>query len=102
LPNDIGRRNPAAGNGIFGCGDGRLKSAEETASVTGDRKGGTIPAKIPTETAYPESAQGFAVSEDWMVVWAVRYEPVSEGFTCYWGKKGEIRPGISSLRRILV
>jgi site-specific DNA recombinase len=27
LPNGIGRRNPAAGNGIFGCRDGRPKSA---------------------------------------------------------------------------
>jgi site-specific DNA recombinase len=26
-PNGIGHRNPAAGNGIFGCRDGRLKSA---------------------------------------------------------------------------
>src|SRR6266478_5689444 len=43
----------AAGNGIFGCRDGRLKSAEGTASVTGDRKSGTIPAKIPKETATP-------------------------------------------------
>jgi hypothetical protein len=52
----------AAGNGIFGCRDERLKSAEETASVMGDRKSGTIPAKIPKETAYLESAPGFAVS----------------------------------------
>src|SRR5712664_3713600 len=38
LPNGIGRRNPAAGNGIFGCRDGRPKSAGETASVTRDRR----------------------------------------------------------------
>ena len=30
-PTGIGRQNPAAGNGIFGCRDGRLKSAQETA-----------------------------------------------------------------------
>src|SRR5450631_1299501 len=34
-------------------------------------------AKIPTETTYRESAPGFAVSKDWMVVCAVGYEPVS-------------------------
>ena len=27
LPNGIGHQNPAAGNGIFGCRDGRRKSA---------------------------------------------------------------------------
>ena len=37
----------------------------------------TIPAKIPTEAAYRESAPGFAVSWDWMVVCAVPCEPVS-------------------------
>jgi hypothetical protein len=40
---DLAVENPAAGNGIFGCRDGRLKSAEETASVTGDRKSGRSP-----------------------------------------------------------
>src|ERR1700694_2539956 len=34
----------------------------ETAKVTGDRKSGTIPAKIPTETADRKSPPGFAVS----------------------------------------
>src|SRR6202011_4547424 len=38
LPNGIGRRNPAAGNGIFGCRDGRLKSAGETGRGTRDRR----------------------------------------------------------------
>src|SRR3981081_1385717 len=67
LLNRIGRRNPVAGNGIFGCRDGRLKSASETAGVTRDGKSGTIPPKIPTETAYPEGTSGSAVWEDWMV-----------------------------------
>jgi len=34
-------------------------------------------ANIPAETAYLRSTTGSAVSEDWVVVCAVRYEPVS-------------------------
>jgi hypothetical protein len=70
-PTVLARRNPTAGNGIFGCRDRRLKSAGETASVTGDRKSGTIPAKIPTETAHFDSGWKSAVWKDWMVVEAV-------------------------------
>jgi hypothetical protein len=40
-------------------------------------KSGTIPAKIPTETARFESAWKSAVRKNRMVVCAVRYEPVS-------------------------
>src|ERR1700737_4921756 len=36
-----------------------------------------IPAKIPTETASLEPARRSVVWKDWMVVCAVRYEPVS-------------------------
>jgi hypothetical protein len=36
-------------------------------NVTRDRTSATIPAKIPTETAYLERASRFAVSQDWMV-----------------------------------
>src|ERR1039457_4113568 len=57
----------AAGNGIFGCRDGRLKSAQEPAGVTGDRKSRTKPAKSPTETAHFYSACKSAVWWDWMV-----------------------------------
>ena len=39
----------------------------ETASVTRDRKSGTIAEKIPTETARFESAWKSAVRKDWMV-----------------------------------
>ena len=39
----------------------------ETASVTRDRKSGTIPAQIPTEMAYLEPARRSVVWNDWMV-----------------------------------
>ena len=60
-PRVLGRRSPAAGNGIFGCRDRWLKSAGETANVAGDRKCGTIAAEIPTETARFDSAWKSAV-----------------------------------------
>jgi hypothetical protein len=43
-------------------------------------------AKILTETAHPKSAQGFAVSQDWMVVSAVICEPVSTSNSLLTGK----------------
>jgi hypothetical protein len=46
-PSNIGRRTPAAGNGIFGCRDGRPKSGLESASFTRDRRSETIPGKNP-------------------------------------------------------
>jgi hypothetical protein len=45
----------------------------------------TISGKIPTKTAGFESAWKSAVREDWMVVWAVRYKPVSLLFGQYQG-----------------
>lgn len=75
--NDFGRKTLAAGNGIFGCGDGRLNSGEETGDVRRDQKVATKPAKIPAETAYPESASGILVWKDWMVVDAVGFEPAN-------------------------
>jgi hypothetical protein len=48
-----------------------------TAGVSGDQKSGIIPAKIPAETACFRSATIQAFWEDWMVVCAVRCEPVS-------------------------
>jgi hypothetical protein len=77
--------NPTAGNGIFGCRDGRLKSARETASATGDRKSRKIPAETPAETACCDSAWKSVVWSDWLVVCAVRYEPVSLLFSQYQG-----------------
>jgi hypothetical protein len=52
----IAAENPAAGNGIFGCRDGRLKAGVKDRKCHRRPNGATIPAKIPTETAYPESA----------------------------------------------
>ena len=45
----------------------------------------TIPANIPAETAYLEFAWKPVVRSDWMVVCAVRYEPVSLLFGHYQG-----------------
>ena len=85
LPNGIGLRT-AAGNGIFGCRDGRLKSGRR------DRKrhrrterAERYRAKIPKETAYLESAPGFAVSQDWMVADAVQRN------RSLWQRKSDIR-----------
>ena len=44
------------------------------------------PAKIPAETAYFRLTTVGAVWEDWMVVCAVRYEPVSGGNSLLTGK----------------
>jgi hypothetical protein len=56
---------------------GGQKSTQETANACRDREAGTIPANIPVETAYLESVWKPVVRSDWMVVCAVRYEPVS-------------------------
>ena len=50
LAKKYGRRTLAAGNGIFGCRDGRPKSALETACVARDRRSETIPGKNPRRT----------------------------------------------------
>ena len=49
-------------------------------------KNGTIPAKIPTETARFESAWKSAVRKNRMVVCAVGYEPVSTEYSLLSGK----------------
>ena len=56
---------------------GGQKSAQETADFHRDRKSGDDTGEIPAETASLESPTNAAVWEDWMVVCAVRYEPVS-------------------------
>jgi hypothetical protein len=56
---------------------GGQKLALETADVHRDRKSGDDTGEIPAETASLESPTKCAVWEDWMVVCAVRYEPVS-------------------------
>lgn len=61
------------------------KSAQETANACRDRKAGTIPANILAETAYLEFAWKPVVRSDWMVVCAVRCEPVSLLFSKYQG-----------------
>jgi hypothetical protein len=50
---------------------------KETANTCRDRKPEIRVAKIPAETASLESTRKSAVWKDWMVVCAVRYEPVS-------------------------
>jgi hypothetical protein len=56
---------------------GGQKSAAETADVYRNRRSGDDTGEIPAETASLESPTKCAVWEDWMVVCAVRYEPVS-------------------------
>jgi hypothetical protein len=57
---------------------GGQKSALETADVHRDGKFGEDTGEIPAKTASLESTTKCAVWEDWMVVCAVRYEPVSD------------------------
>jgi hypothetical protein len=64
---------------------GGQKSALETADAHRDRKSGDDTGEIPAETAFLESPTKCAVWEDWMVVCAVRYEPVSLLFGQYQG-----------------
>src|SRR5258705_13942265 len=68
---------PAAGNGIFGCRDRRPKIHPRDRFCR--QRPGTlkIGGKIPAETASFRSTTVSAVREDWMVVHAVGYEPVS-------------------------
>jgi hypothetical protein len=63
---------------------GGQKSALETADVRRDGKSGDDTGEIPAETTSLESPTKCAVWEDWMVVCAVRYEPVA----LYWPKTG--------------
>ncbi len=68
---------------------GGQKSTLETADVHRDRKSGDDTGEIPVETASLESPTKCAVCEDWMVVCAVRYEPVSLLFGQYQGDFGK-------------
>src|SRR5260370_10877789 len=70
--------NSGAGNGIFGCRDRRPKIHPRDRYCL--QRPGTlkIGGKIPAETASFRSTTVSAVREDWMVVRAVRYEPVSD------------------------
>src|ERR1700687_162960 len=70
--------NSVAGNGIFGCRDRRPKIHPRDRYCR--QRPGTlkIVGKIPAETAYFRSTTVSAVREDWVVVCAVRYEPVSD------------------------
>jgi hypothetical protein len=67
FPNGFGGRNPLRGTEFLDAETRRLNSAGETASVTGDRKCGTIAAEIPTETVCFHSAPKSAVWSDWML-----------------------------------
>ncbi len=70
-------QNPGAGNGIFGSRDRRPKIRPRH-HYCRQRPGALkIGGKIPAETASFRSTTVSAVREDWVVVCAVRYEPVS-------------------------
>jgi hypothetical protein len=64
---------------------GGQKSALETADVHRDGKSRDDTGEIPAETASLE-ADEMRVWEDWMVVCAVRYEPVSKDNSLLTGK----------------
>ena len=72
------RASPTAGNGIFRCGDRAPKPPLKCANVGRDQSPGIEWPEIPAETPYLASYRKRAVCEDWMVVCAVRYEPVSD------------------------
>jgi hypothetical protein len=69
--------SPAARNGIFECRDGAPKFVAKCANADRDKNLRIEWPEIPAETAYLQSNTKFAVRGDWMVVEAVRYEPVS-------------------------
>jgi hypothetical protein len=56
---------------------GRQKSPPKWVSAHRDKNPGNEWSEIPAETPYLASSQNRAVCGDWMVVCAVRYEPVS-------------------------
>ena len=64
----------------------RQKSLFKRANATRDQNPGTEWPEIPAETPYLASYRKHAVYEDWMVVCAVRYEPVSGGNSLLTGK----------------
>ena len=66
-----------AGNGIFGCRDWRPKIHPKDRNCRQRPEALKMGDKIPAETASFRSTTVCAVREDWMVVCAVRYEPVS-------------------------
>ncbi len=70
-------RNPVARNGIFGCGDRRPKIDPRDWHGRQRPKVEMKPANIRAETTSFRSTMVSAVREDWMVVCAVRYEPLS-------------------------
>src|SRR6266481_4251664 len=59
--------NPAAGNGIFGCGDRPPKIATKMGQRSQRQKSGNEWPEIPAETPYLASYRKRAVCEDWMV-----------------------------------
>ena len=68
---------PAAGNGIFGCRDKAPKITAKMRERLQRPKSGSEWPENPAETPYLASYRKRAVCKDWMVVCAVRYEPVS-------------------------
>ena len=62
---------------------GRQKSPLKCVNAYRDQNPGIERPEIPVETPYSAAYRKRAVCEDWMVVCAVRYEPVSTGYPCY-------------------
>src|SRR5258708_37790491 len=91
-------QSPAAGNGIFGCRDRAPKSPLKCGNVGRDQNPRSEWPEIPAETPYSESYRKRAVCEDWMVVCAVRCEPISEAKIPITGKNTGKNAKISEIR----
>jgi hypothetical protein len=72
------RSTTAAGNGISGCRDQAPKIVIQARERLQRPNPGIKWPEIPAETPYFASREKRAVCGDWMVVEAVRYEPVSD------------------------
>ncbi len=78
----------------------RQKSPPKCVYAHRDQNPGSVWPEIPAETPYLASYRKRAVCEDWMVVCAVSYEPVSIKFPAKQGKNREF-PVFSGVLAIL-
>src|SRR5882757_1305288 len=66
------------GTGFLDAETGRQKSSRERANACRDQSPGSKWPEIPAEAPYLASTRERVVCGDWVVVCAVRYEPVSD------------------------
>jgi hypothetical protein len=67
------------GTEVLDAETGRQKYLPKRANARRDQKPTIERPEIPAETPYPASCRNRKVCKGWMVVYAVRYEPVSNG-----------------------